>query len=82
MSHLQAIFWGMIPGYLTSADIAERLGVKIETVRQYKLRGDLPPPDDYVGRSPVWKDETIQAWERERPGLDWRKGRSKEQTSD
>lgn len=66
----------MIPGYLTSADIADRLGVKVSTVRQYKLRGDLPPPDETIGRSPVWREETIAAWERSRPGQDWRKNRT------
>lgn len=66
----------MIPGYLTSADIADRLGVKVSTVRQYKLRGTLPPPDETIGRSPVWREETISAWIASRPGQDWRRGSS------
>jgi hypothetical protein len=30
--------------------------------------GDLPPPDEVYGRSPVWKLSTINRWLRERPG--------------
>lgn len=30
--------------------------------------GDLPPPDEIYGRSPVWKLSTINAWKRTRPG--------------
>lgn len=62
-------------GYLTIEQIAARLGVKPATVRQYHHRGDMPPADEHVGRSPVWKVETIDGWER--PGLGWRKGRTK-----
>ena len=50
-------------------------GVKVETVRIYKVRGTLPPPDTYVGQSPLWKTATIDAWQAARPGQDWRKGR-------
>lgn len=34
----------------------------------YIKPGDLPPPDDTYGRSPVWKASTIKRWMRERPG--------------
>ena len=64
----------MIEGYLSTADLAERLGVKVETVRIYKVRGTLPPPDTYVGQSPLWKTATIDAWQAARPGQDWRTG--------
>jgi len=64
----------MIEGYLSTADLAERLGVKVETVRIYKTRGTLPDPDAYVGQSPLWRTETIDAWQAARPGQDWRKG--------
>jgi predicted DNA-binding transcriptional regulator AlpA len=66
----------MIEGYLTSKDVADRLGVRVATVHEYRARGTLPPPDEYVGRSPVWKEATIHAWEQGRRGLDWRKGQS------
>ena len=30
--------------------------------------GDLPAPDGYFGQSPVWSVETIDEWNRNRPG--------------
>lgn len=68
----------MIDGYLTTADLAARLGVKVETVRIYKTRGTLPDPDAYAGQSPLWRTETIETWQASRPGQDWRKGRTRE----
>jgi hypothetical protein len=34
----------------------------------YIRPGDLPPPDDVYGRSPVWKLSTIERFVRQRPG--------------
>jgi ParB/RepB/Spo0J family partition protein len=47
------------------ADIAERLGVKQQTVAQWKLRGLLPKPRWTVSRMPVWQWADIAAWARE-----------------
>ena len=65
----------MIDDLLETKDIAALLGVRVATVRQYKLRGDLPPPDATAGRSPLWRRATIEQWRAERPGQDWRKNR-------
>ncbi|TDH47941.1 hypothetical protein E2F47_25865 [Mycobacterium eburneum] len=66
--------------YLTLQDIAERLGWSINTARTMQHRansrraagksrpGDLPPPDHRFARTPVWLVETIEAWEKRRPG--------------
>lgn len=59
-------------GYLTVEQVAERLGVKSATVRQYHWRGDMPPADGRVGNSPIWKTETIERWRR--PGRGRRPG--------
>ena len=60
--------------------IADRLGVKEKSVRHYHAMaerrrrednpkpGDMPPPDDRFGRTPVWKASTIRRWEAARPG--------------
>jgi len=65
---------------LTLSDIAERIDVGVDSIRVYHQRasknrrdgnprpGDLPAPDRYYGRSPVWKLAQIMAWERSRPG--------------
>lgn len=60
-------------GYLTSADVAARIGVQPATVHRYRVRGDIPEPDEYAGRTPLWAEATIAAWLDSRPGHGWRK---------
>ena len=46
-------------------EIAERLGVKEDTVHKWGKRGLLPAPDDIIsGRFPIWHWETIERWAR------------------
>lgn len=52
-------------GYLTLDELATRWGVKPSTLRVRKHRGDLPEPDLVVSRIPMWRPETIEAYERE-----------------
>lgn len=47
---------------LDSAAVAREAGVKVDTIHWYHKKGMMPPADDYFGRSPVWKTETIEAW--------------------
>lgn len=66
--------------FLTLSDVAAVIGVGIDSMRVYHQRaarnrrtgkprpGDLPPPDETFGRSPVWSDETISEWIEQRPG--------------
>jgi hypothetical protein len=63
-------------GFLTSDQLAARLGIQRGSVHRYRVRGDIPAPDEYVGRTPLWKVESIERWESERPGHGWRKGRT------
>ena len=63
-------------GFLDPAKIAELLGVDVKTVHKYRSRGDMPEPDEHVGRTPVWTAETIHAWLNDRPGHGWRKGKT------
>lgn len=53
---------------LTMPDIAQMLGVKQVTIRVYLHRGQMPPPDGRLGRTPWWERETIETWARERKG--------------
>ena len=48
--------------------LAERLGVTLATIYQYRRRGALPEPDLMVGRSPAWHPATIEQWISTRPG--------------
>lgn len=63
-------------GYLTSDQLAARLGIKRNSVHRYRVRGDIPVPDEYVGRTPLWAVASVERWEQERPGHGWRRGSS------
>lgn len=60
--------------FYTPAALAARLGVKVETIWKYRTRGDIPPPDFHIGRTPCWRHDTIDAWWQTRRGQGWRKG--------
>lgn len=74
---------------LTLPEIAERIGVGVDSIRVYHQRasknrrdgnvrpGDMPPPDQQFGRSPVWKLASIIRWEQRRPGRGVGGGRKK-----
>ena len=44
------------------SDVAQHLGVGQSTVRAYATRGQMPPPDGRLGRTPWWRPETIKEW--------------------
>jgi len=50
------------------AEVAARIGVKIDTVYVMSSRGQLPEPDQTVnaGRTALWTAETIDAWNAQR----------------
>lgn len=52
----------------TTADVAEHLGVAVGTVRSYAARGQMPPPDGVVGRTPWWEPARVREWAAARPG--------------
>jgi predicted site-specific integrase-resolvase len=62
-------------GYLDAADVAKQVGVSRETIHRYHVRGDIPLADERVGRTPLWKEETIAKWLATRPGHGWRAGK-------
>jgi hypothetical protein len=45
--------------------IAERLGVRLDTVNKWRHREILPAPDYPELASPVWDWETIRKWAEE-----------------
>jgi predicted DNA-binding transcriptional regulator AlpA len=53
--------------WLTNTDIAKQTGLKLETLYKYRKRNTLPEPDKMIGRTPVWKQETIDNWVSKRP---------------
>lgn len=64
-------------GYLTSDQLAAKLGIKRGSIHRYRTRGNIPAPDEYVGRTPLWREESVNKWMTERPGHGWRKGKTK-----
>ena len=46
------------------ADVANYLGVKPRTITAYHARGQMPPADGRVGRSPWWWSTTIRQWRK------------------
>lgn len=52
--------------YWTLQDVAAHLGIKYDSARREKARGNLPDPDKVFGRSPAWRPATIL--NHQRPG--------------
>src|SRR5699024_5833852 len=50
--------------YLSRREVAERIGVKPDTLSRYSL----PPPDALVGARKGWLPATIDEWNTSRPG--------------
>ena len=49
--------------------LAKLTGLAVQTLRQYKADGILPPPDNYVMGSPVWTEDQITEWMHARDGV-------------
>lgn len=47
---------------VSSHEIADRLGVKPQTVHMWQWRGLLPAPDWSLRIGPVWRWERIEEW--------------------
>lgn len=81
------------PTLLDMHAIAERTGLAYRSVRNYHQtaqarrrtgttrKGDFPPPDQTIGRSPAWLPETIDTWLANRPGRGYGAGRPRKDTS-
>jgi hypothetical protein len=53
----------MTAAYLSRAEVAERIGVKPDTLGRYRL----PEPDATIGTVRGWLPATIDAWHQGRP---------------
>lgn len=58
-----------IPHLVSTADIAEMFGIKVESVHQWRNRASktdrldrLPDPDVHLYGKPIWRITTIQRW--------------------
>jgi len=59
---------------LTIAGAAEHLGLTRNTVNTYRRLGRFPAEDGWRGRRPVWRPETLDAWQQERWAQAGRRG--------
>lgn len=61
--------------FLGRKGVAERLGVKTDSINGY----DLPEPDAIIDSHRGWLPETIDAWRATRPGRgNWNKGQRRQ----
>ncbi|GAA6124211.1 hypothetical protein BPY_23190 [Bifidobacterium psychraerophilum] len=61
--------------YLSLTQVARQLGITLGALSNYKL----PEPDARIGRTRGWLPETIDAWNRSRPGRGVGGGRPRKQ---
>ncbi|OYD60755.1 hypothetical protein BDB13_5634 [Rhodococcus sp. OK302] len=50
--------------YLSTTEVAERLGVDRSAISHYKM----PEPDAFIGKTRGWLPKTIDEWNASRPG--------------
>ncbi len=55
----------------TTSDVAEYLGLRVQTVSAYRQRDQMPKPDQTIGRTHMWRPKRIIDWHdsRPRPGV-------------
>lgn len=54
--------------YLSPAEAAKRVGITTDTFHSYRKKGLVPDPDAMIGTVRGWLPETIDAWQKNRPG--------------
>ncbi|WP_280248795.1 helix-turn-helix transcriptional regulator [Nocardia abscessus] len=54
--------------YLGLGEVAERLGLSRNTLNGYGRKGKLPTPNALIGDIRGWLPETVDEWNRRRPG--------------
>jgi predicted DNA-binding transcriptional regulator AlpA len=59
----------------TTSEVAAYLSVGVSTVSNYRKRGQMPAPEQTIGRTHVWRPQQIIEWhaKRPRPGVGGRK---------
>jgi len=47
---------------LSRRDVAELMGLGIETIKTHRARGNMPEPDLVIDDKPLWRRATIEHW--------------------
>jgi predicted site-specific integrase-resolvase len=50
---------------LRKRTVAERYGINVRTLERMVKDGRLPPPNFYIGRSPFWAENDLEAHDRQ-----------------
>lgn len=63
----------MPAGMLTRDEVVALLAqlgqpMRARTWSAYTSRGQAPPPDERIGRTPLWRPATVTEWAKNRPG--------------
>lgn len=51
---------------LLTKEVAAVAGLRVDTIRKYRVRGTFPPPDGHEFGHPWWRRETIELWLKQR----------------
>ena len=47
---------------LSRRDVADLMGLSVETIKSHRAAGGMPDPDYVVDQKPLWRRETIDQW--------------------
>ena len=47
---------------LSRRDVAELLGLNVETIKYHRAAGTMPDPDLIIDSKPLWRRDTIDKW--------------------
>jgi len=47
---------------LSRRDVAELLGLNVETIKYHRAGGTMPDPDLIIDDKPLWRRDTIDGW--------------------
>jgi predicted DNA-binding transcriptional regulator AlpA len=47
---------------LSRRDVADLMGLSVETIKTHRADGAMPDPDYVVDQKPLWRRETIDGW--------------------
>jgi hypothetical protein len=75
-AHLQGVEMSTFNSMLTRARVHRRHDAEHPGEKPQAVPGDIPDPDEYAGRTPMWRMGTYRAWEARRPGKASNRGKS------
>ena len=47
---------------LSRRDVAELMGLNVETIKYHRAAGSMPDPDLVIDDKPLWRRATIDQW--------------------